>query len=141
MLSWFSKWYGPAYLFSKVEVIWVWHLYLCVYSSLFLLSTTESRSSPPDVFLEKVVLKICSKFTGESPCRSVISIKLPCNFIKITLRHKCSLVNLLHIFRTPFPKSTSAWLLLWIPWTLMLTGRDGGFSHKRFIMNYIWQEL
>ena len=34
------------------------------------------------------------------------------NFIEITLWHGCSLVNLLHIFRTPLPKSTSGWLLL-----------------------------
>ena len=34
------------------------------------------RSSHPEVFLRKGVLKICSKFTGEHPCRSVISIKL-----------------------------------------------------------------
>ena len=34
------------------------------------------RSSRPEVFLEKGVLKICSKFTGKDPCRSVISIKL-----------------------------------------------------------------
>ena len=26
------------------------------------------RSSPPEVFLGKGVLKICSKFTGEHPC-------------------------------------------------------------------------
>ena len=45
------------------------------------------RSNLPAVFLEKVVLKICCKFTGEHPCRSVISIKLFCNFIKITLQH------------------------------------------------------
>ena len=32
-------------------------------------------SSPPDMFLRKGVLKICSKFTGEHPCRNVISIK------------------------------------------------------------------
>ena len=34
------------------------------------------RSSPPDMLLGKVVLRIYSKFTGEHPCRSVISIKL-----------------------------------------------------------------
>ena len=28
-------------------------------------------------------------------------------FIEITLRQRCSPVNLLHIFRTPFPKNTS----------------------------------
>ena len=35
-----------------------------------------SRSIPPEVILEKGVLKICSEFTREHPCRSVISIKL-----------------------------------------------------------------
>ena len=62
------------------------------------------RSSHLEVFLEKVVLKICRKFTGEHPCRSAISIKLLCNFIEIALRHGCSPVNLLHIFTIAFPK-------------------------------------
>ena len=57
------------------------------------------RSSHPEVFLIKDILKICSKFTLEHPCRSVTSIKLQSNFIKITLWLKCSPVNLLHIFR------------------------------------------
>ena len=70
------------------------------------------RSSHPEVFLGKAVLKICSKFTGEHTCRSVISIKLQSNFIEITLRHGCSPVNLLHIFRATFLKNTSGWLLL-----------------------------
>ena len=43
---------------------------------------------------------------------NVISIKLQSNFIEITLRHGCSPVNLLHNFRTPFPKNTSGRLLL-----------------------------
>ena len=34
----------------------------------------QFRSSHSEVFLEKHVLKICAKFTGEQPCRSVISI-------------------------------------------------------------------
>ena len=34
------------------------------------------------------------------------------NFIEITLRHGCSPVNLLHIFRTLFPKANSGLLLL-----------------------------
>ena len=37
------------------------------------------RSSHLEVFLGKGVLKIYSKFTGEHPCRSAISIKLLCN--------------------------------------------------------------
>ena len=32
---------------------------------------------------------ICSKFTGEHPYRSTISIKLQSNFIKIAIRHGC----------------------------------------------------
>ena len=70
------------------------------------------RSSHPEVFLEKSVLKICSKFTGEHPCRSMMSMRLLCNFIEITLRHECSPVNLLHILRTPFTKNTYGRLLL-----------------------------
>ena len=73
---------------------------------------SSSRRSPPDVGLGKGVLKICSKVTGEHPCRSVISIKLLCNFIEIKLRHGCSPVNLLHIFRIHFPKNFSGRLLL-----------------------------
>ena len=44
---------------------------------------------------------MCSKLTWEYPGRSVISIKLLCNFIEIILQHECS-VNLRHIFRTLF---------------------------------------
>ena len=61
---------------------------------------------------EKVILKICSKFTGEHPCRNAISIKLLCTFIEIALPHGCSPVNLLHILRKPFPNNTSEVLLL-----------------------------
>ena len=38
------------------------------------------RSSHLEVFLGKDVLKLCSKFTGEHPCRSVILVKLLCKF-------------------------------------------------------------
>ena len=51
-----------------------------------------SRSSRSDVFLRKGALKIYSKSTGEHPCRSLISIKLLCNFIEIALQHGCSSV-------------------------------------------------
>ena len=71
-----------------------------------------ARSSHQEVFQEKGVLKLCSNFTGEHPCRSAISIKLQSSFIETTLWHECSPSNLLYIFRTPFPKNTSGWLLL-----------------------------
>ena len=34
------------------------------------------------------------------------NLKLQSNFIKITLRHGCPTVNLLHIFRTSFPRAS-----------------------------------
>ena len=37
---------------------------------------------------------------------------LLCNFIEIALRHGCSLVNFLHMLRTPFRKNTTGRLLL-----------------------------
>ena len=74
--------------------------------------TKNFRRSCPEVFLGKGVLKICSKYAGEHSRRNAISIKLLCNFIKITLRHGCSPVNLLRIFITPFSKKTSGRLLL-----------------------------
>ena len=42
----------------------------------FLHYYTDYRSSHPKVFLRGGLLKICSKFTGEHPCRKVISTKL-----------------------------------------------------------------
>ena len=42
----------------------------------------------------------------------LLTLTLQSNFIEITLRHGCSPVNLLHIFRTPFLKNTSGPLLL-----------------------------
>ena len=56
------------------------------------------RKSSLEVFLRKGVLKIYSKFTGEHLCRSANT------FIEITLRHGCSPISLLYIFRTPFPR-------------------------------------
>ena len=60
-----------------------------------------SEESLSEVFLGNGVLKICSKFIGEHPCRIAISLK--CNFIDIALQCGCSPVNLLHMFRTPSP--------------------------------------
>ena len=61
-----------------------------VYYKLFCFVSKEaSRSSYPEVFLGKGVLKICSKFTGEHPCWSVILITLLCNFTEIALQHWC----------------------------------------------------
>ena len=75
--------------------------FMNILQEIFLTKATLHRSS-----YKKVFWKICSKFTGEHPCWSVISI------IEIALQHGCCPVNLLHIFRTPFPENISGWLLL-----------------------------
>ena len=43
----------------------------------------DFRSSHPEVLLEKGVLKISSKFSGEHPCQSVISVKLQSNCFQL----------------------------------------------------------
>ena len=102
------------YWYFKINKTIMVRIFVKLTSSLVISSKNlyNNRSSRPEVFLGKGVLKICSRFTGEHPCRSVISIKLQSNFIKITLWHGCPPVNLLHIFRTPCLKNTSGRLLL-----------------------------
>ena len=72
------------------------------------------RSSQPKMFLGKDALKICSKFTGEDSCQSVISIKLlcfadlrPATLLKKRLWHRYFPVNFAKFFRTPFSQNTS----------------------------------
>ena len=74
-----------------------------------------TRSSSSEEFLGKGVLKLCSKFIGEHLCQGAISVKLYSNFIEIALRHVCSPVSLLHIFRKFSPKNTSGRLRLDLP--------------------------
>ena len=64
------------------------------------------RSSPAEVFLYKDVLKSAAELQENTHDETL------CNFIEITLCHGCSPINLLHIFRKPFPKNTSEGLLL-----------------------------
>ena len=80
----------------------------CFENRLILKPPKIYRSSRTGVFLGTGALVICSKFTGEQPCRST----MPCNFIEIALRHGCSPVNFLYIFRTSFPKNAFRRLLL-----------------------------
>ena len=58
------------------------------------------------------------------------------HFIEISLRHGCSPVNLLHIFRTTFTKNTSWWLLLNI-WTTMILKRFENQKNSQKIIHFI----
>ena len=79
-----------------------WSLLLYYLRLIYISQSISARDNHPEVISGKFVLKICSKSTGKHPCRSVILIKLQSDFIEITLRHRCSPVNLLHIFKTTF---------------------------------------
>ena len=102
-----EKIYYLVLCIAKITCIVIWNYFIKYRQTRTLL-----RSSPPEVFLGKYVLKICSKFIGEHPYRSLVSIKLQSNFIEIKLWYGCFLVNLLLVFRTSFPMNTSRWLLL-----------------------------
>ena len=69
------------------------------------------RSSRSEVFLRKENMQ---QIYGRKRMPKCDFNKVSSNFIKIALRHGCSPVNLLHIFRAPFPRNTSGWLLLYL---------------------------
>ena len=94
------------------------------------------RSCCPELFFGRSLLKICSKFTGELPYLSVISIKLQSSFIEIALWLGCSPLNLLHIFRTPFHKNFSVEVLLNFDICNLVF-----FSINRFIISPIFFKL
>ena len=80
----------------------VWYILLHVLHGIFIYSH-------PDVFLVKVIPKICSKFIEEHSCRGVISIcktQLYWNHTSTWL-FSCKFAA---YFKTPFSRNTSGWL-------------------------------
>ena len=73
--------------------------------------------SPKKVFIKpqkqpfRGVLTKCAE-NMQQIYRRTLMPRCDFNFIKMTVRHGCSSANLLHIFRTSFPKNTSGGLLL-----------------------------
>ena len=67
----------------------------------------KSRSSRPELFSGKGVLKIYRKFTGERPCRSVISIKFQAASGRLLLLKAVRwfpLSGIIHNFRSSHPE-------------------------------------
>ena len=79
---------------------------------------TFFQKQPSRGVLRKWSSKTLQQMYRKKPCRRFISIKLLCNFIEIAHWHGCFPVNLLHIFKTPFPRNTSGLLLLLLLWLL-----------------------
>ena len=68
-----------------------------------------------------VIIKRCSK-NMQKVCRRISMLK--CDFNKVAetaLRHGCSPLNLLRIFRTRFPKNT--WTAASVSWEILKSGR------------------
>ena len=78
--------------------------------------TTNSRSSRPEVFCKKGVLRNIAKFTGKHLCQSLFFNKVaglrPATLLKKRLWHRCFPVNFAKFLRTPFFIEHLWWLLL-----------------------------
>ena len=79
--------------------------------------------------LEKVFWKYAANLQKNTHAKA---LNLQSNFIEIALRHGCSPVNLLHIFRTLFPKNTSGWLLL----IIVKAFCENSYNHLHLHLHY-----
>ena len=75
------------------------------------------RSSRPEVFCKKDVLRNFAKFTGKHLCQSLFFNKVaglrPATLFKKRLWHRCSPVNFVKFLRTRFFIEHLRWLLLY----------------------------
>ena len=75
-----------------------------------------SRSSRPDVFCKKGVLRNVAKLTGKQLCQSLYFNKVaglrPATLLKQRLWHLCFPVNFAKLLRTPFLTEQLRWLRL-----------------------------
>ena len=109
---------GPAhYRYLKIlPIIGTW--YVPEYASEYFVNlghfTRKSSfySKPLKQPFRAVLEKRCSENMQKIYRRTPMPKRDYSNFIEIALRHGCSPVNLLHIFRIPFHKNTFGWLLL-----------------------------
>ena len=81
-----------------------------------LLDVIEFRSSRPEVFCKKGVLRKFTEFAGKHLCQSLFFNKFaglkPVTLLKMRLWHSCFPVNFLKFLRTPFYIEYLRWLLL-----------------------------
>ena len=85
---------------------------------LLSLSQNTSRSSRPEVFCKKDVLRNFAKFTGKHLCQSLFFNKVaglrPATLLKKRLWHRSFHANFAKFLRTPILTQHLLWLLLYI---------------------------
>ena len=100
---------GLAVSRRLVDMDWI----LCMRRSEKGSNRPMDRSSPPVGVLIKSCSENMQQFYSRTRMPKCDFNEVVYNFIEITLRHGCSPVNVLHIFRTHFPRNTSGGLLLY----------------------------
>ena len=79
---------------------------------LKIIATRKNHKQPPRGVLRKRCSESIQQIYRRAPMLKCNFNKVARNVIEILLRYGCSFVNLLIIFRTPFPNNTSGGLLL-----------------------------
>ena len=91
-------------------------LRLQIYRNFQCWSNKIFRSSRPEVFCKKRVLRNFAKFRGKHLCQSLFFNKVadlkPATFLKKRLWHRCFPVNFAEFLRTSFLTEHLRWLLL-----------------------------
>ena len=90
-------------------------IHVCRYSTSVTIRYSKSQKQPSCSVLRKGCSENMLQIYRRAPMPKRDFNKVASSFIEMAFQHGCSPINLLHIFRTPFPQKTSGWLLLKSP--------------------------
>ena len=107
-----------------------------MFCSLCKIVSVKASFTRFDVVSEAAIQRWSSENIQHNTHAEVQFNKVAINFIEITLRHGCSPVNLLHIFKKLFPRNTSGWLLLLFGSIKLLRQVISLFTASEYIINY-----
>ena len=113
------------YIYSFVIILSYWLWLLCMLYSIAPSTKQKKfcelilcRSSCPEVFCKKSVLRNFAKFIGKHLCQSLFFNKVAgfraATLLKKSFWHRCVPVNFAKFLSVPFLQNTSEWLLLFM---------------------------
>ena len=110
-----TKWHIFQIWILRLENNWDYPSSSNYHVKVFLPLFCNIRSSRPEVFCKKGVLRNFKKFTGKHLCQCLFLNKVaglsPATLLKKRLWHRCFPVNLAKFLRTPFFREHLWWLL------------------------------